>query len=52
VAVAGEIEGAGERLAVDLGRRVELLDYGEEIGEELLLLYGLLRRSRYRVPSW
>ena len=25
-----------DRLAVDLGRRVELLDHGEEIGEELL----------------
>ncbi len=39
VAVAGEVEGAGHRLAVDLVHRgVELLDHGEEVGEELAVL--------------
>ena len=70
VAVAGEVEGAPDRLAVDRrggqrrvavaagalgGRRVELLDHGEEVAEELVLIapaHGLLRRSRYRSASW
>jgi hypothetical protein len=51
VPVAGEVEGARQRLAIDrrdrdrgaavgvgYGRRVELLDHGEEIGEKLALL--------------
>jgi hypothetical protein len=46
VAVAGEVEGAADRLAVDL-RRVELLDDGEEVAKKLVLRYVLLRRSRY-----
>jgi hypothetical protein len=33
VPVAGELEGSGDRLAIDLGRRVELLDHREEIRE-------------------
>jgi hypothetical protein len=32
-------------------RRVELLDDREEIGEQLLVLYGCLRPSRYCLPS-
>jgi hypothetical protein len=38
VVVAGEIEGVRERSAIDSGRRVELLDHGEEVGEKLALL--------------
>jgi len=38
VALAGELEGVGERGPVYLGPRVELLDYSEEVGEELLVL--------------
>jgi len=38
VAIAGEVEGVGQGGAIDLGRRVELLDDREEIGEELLVL--------------
>jgi hypothetical protein len=38
VVVAGEIEGVTERGAIDFRRRIELLDHGEEIGEELALL--------------
>jgi hypothetical protein len=35
VALAGELEGVRDSLAIDLFRRVELLDDGEEVGEEL-----------------
>jgi hypothetical protein len=35
VTLASEVEGVGDRVAVDCGRRVELLDHGEEVGEEL-----------------
>jgi hypothetical protein len=38
MAVAGEVEGVSQRGAIDFGRRVELLDHGEEVGEELALL--------------
>jgi hypothetical protein len=38
MAVAGELEGPRDGLTVDLRRRVELLDDGEEVGEELSLL--------------
>jgi hypothetical protein len=38
VALAGELKGAADRPAVYLGRGVELLDHGEEVGEEALLL--------------
>jgi hypothetical protein len=38
VMVAGEVEGVGKRVAIDSGRRIELLDHREEIGEELALL--------------
>jgi hypothetical protein len=40
VALAGELEGVGDRLAVDprasLDRGVELLDDGEEIAQQLV----------------
>jgi hypothetical protein len=65
VALAGELEGVRDRLAVDRrgGRgdplvrpaargRVELLDDGEEVAEELVLRYVLFSRSRYRRASW
>ena len=51
VALAGELERAADRLAVDLGRRVELLDDREEVGEKLSLLYRCLCRSRNRRHS-
>jgi len=38
MAIAGKVEGVGQRRPFDTGRRVELLDHGEEIGEELALL--------------
>jgi hypothetical protein len=47
VPLAGELEGVANRRAVDLGCRVELLDNGEEVGQELLVLYGCLCASRY-----
>jgi len=38
VPIAGEVEGVRERRPIELGRRVELLDHGKEVGEELALL--------------
>jgi hypothetical protein len=52
MAVAGEIEGALERGALDV-QRVELLDDGEEIGQKALVRYRCLCASRYcRASSW
>jgi hypothetical protein len=61
--IAGEVEGTRERRAVDrrhldsdvavagagvVRRRVELLDHGEEVGEELLVRYGCFCPLRNR----
>jgi hypothetical protein len=67
MAVAGELEGTGDRGPVDrrqrnldltvagvavlTGRSIELLDDGKEVGEQLLLRYGCLCASRYWRPS-
>jgi hypothetical protein len=66
VAIAGKLErppdggaidrgdGHGRAAAVRLlrGMRIELLDDGKEISEELSLRYDCLRLSRYLWPSW
>jgi hypothetical protein len=70
VSIAGEVEGAGDRLTIDVrcrGRcdrfadavgvavlarqRVELLDDGEKVAQELLVRYGCLCPSRNRLAS-
>ena len=62
MALAGEVEGPLDRGTIDrrhrqggaagdvpvlCGRGVELLDDGEEIGQQLAVLYGCLCLSRY-----
>ncbi|HEX9966341.1 MAG TPA: hypothetical protein VGB06_00195 [Solirubrobacterales bacterium] len=60
--VAGELKRVGDRVAVDswdrgsavgavLAGRVELLDDGEEVAEQLVLGYVLSSRLRYRKAS-